>query len=57
MVNETKPDTENASNWDHFGNGVYKESECDEGVLFWDTLQSLDLFFSESQKLLKSAEK
>ena len=37
-VKETKPDTENASNWDHFGIGVYKESECDEGVLFWDTL-------------------
>ena len=24
-VNETKPDTENASNWDHFGFGVDKQ--------------------------------
>ena len=29
-VNETKPDTKNASNWDHFGFGVNNESKCDE---------------------------
>ena len=46
MVNETKHDTENASNWDHFGFGVKNESKCDERPLFWVSLQNLDLYFN-----------
>ena len=42
-VNETKPDTENASNWCHSGFGVVSESKCDERTLFRVSLQNLDL--------------
>ena len=47
MVNETKPDTENAFNWDHFGFGVNNESKCDERVLFRVSLQNLDLYLDD----------
>ena len=46
MVNETKPDTENASNWNHFGFGVNNKSKCDERVLFRVSLQNLDLYLN-----------
>ena len=46
MVNETKTDTENASNWVHFVFGASNESKCDEKSLFQVSLQSLDLYFN-----------
>ena len=41
-MNETKSDTENASNWDHFG--FNKESKCDKRALFRISLQNLDSY-------------
>ena len=34
-VNETKLDTESASNWNYFGFGINEQSKCDEKVMFW----------------------
>ena len=44
-VNDTKHDTEVASNWDDFGFGVNSESKCDEMALFRVSLQNFDWCF------------
>ena len=43
-VNETKPDTQNDSNWDHFAFEVNSESKSNERALFRVSLQNLDLY-------------
>ena len=45
-VNETKYDTENASDWDDFGFRGKNEPNCDDGVLFRVCLQKFDLYFN-----------
>ena len=42
-VNETKPDTENAFNWDDVGFAVNNKSKSDEKALFAVSLQILDV--------------
>ena len=42
--NETKPDTENASNSNYFGFGVSNKSKCDEMAMFRVFLQNVDLY-------------
>ena len=42
-VNETKPDTENAPNWDDVGFAVNNKSNSDKKALFAVSLQILDL--------------
>ena len=43
-VNDTKSDTESASNWQYFGFGVNNKSKCDEKAMFAVSLQNLDLY-------------
>ena len=45
-VNETKPDTENASNCNYVGFGVNNATKQDKSAMFRVTLQNCDLYFN-----------
>ena len=44
-VNETKVDTENASNWNNFNFGIKNKSKFYERAIFRVSLQNLDSYF------------
>ena len=49
MVNETKRNTENASNRNYFGFGVKNKSKCDEMAMFRVSFKNLDLYLHETK--------
>ena len=46
MVDKTKPDTENTLNWDKFDHRVNKKSKFDNRLVFWVSLENLELHFN-----------
>ena len=49
-VTETKPDTENASNWNFFAFRVKKKSKFNKRALFLVFLESLDFYLNPYKK-------
>ena len=45
-INKTKPDTENASNYNYFGFVDNNNTKCDERAMFRGSLQNLDMYFN-----------